>query len=89
MDTQDKAFQLFILGNFELIMSQFIFANYMAPYLKKTGGATGESGSSSVVNSKGVAYPEVKDIRTGQNMAPLLKDVHIKVVTPWWNGYGQ
>ena len=128
----------------------------------------GESGSSSVVNSKGVAYPEVKDIRTEQNMVfpegvgsrvpkdsrvgwyrnqseanlyrvndtdilckkdyidewyrrgyqapeggwnlyeihhitprefggsaefenmvPLLKDVHRKVVTPWWNGYGQ
>lgn len=127
-----------------------------------------QSGSSSVVNSKGVAYPEVKDIRTEQNMVfpegvgsrvpkdsrvgwyrnqseanlyrvndtdilckkdyidewyrrgyqtpeggwnlyeihhitprefggsaefenmvPLLKDVHRKVVTPWWNGYGQ
>ena len=45
VDTQDKAFQLFILGDFELIMSQFIFANYPARYLKKTGGATGESGS--------------------------------------------
>ena len=35
VDTQDKAFQLFILGNFELIMSQFIFAKYAAPYLGK------------------------------------------------------
>ena len=24
-----------------------------------------------------------------ENMVPLLKDVHRKVVTPWWNGYGQ
>ena len=127
-----------------------------------------KSGRTSVVNSKGVAYPEVMDIRTGQNMVfpegvgsrvpkdsrvgwyrnqseanlyrvndtdilckkdyidewyrrgyqtpeggwdlyeihhikprefggsavfenmvPLLKDVHRKVVTPWWNGYGQ
>ncbi len=48
-----------------------------------------EGGRTSVVNSKGVAYPEVVDIRTGQNMVPLLKDVHRKVVTPWWNGYGQ
>lgn len=135
----------------------------------KVGGeCDSESGSSSVVNSKGVAYPEVKDIRTEQNMVfpegvgsrvpkdsrvgwyrnqseanlyrvndtdilckkdyidewyrrgyqtpeggwnlyeihhitprefggsaefenmvPLLKDVHRKVVTPWWNGYGQ
>lgn len=22
-----------------------------------------------------------------ENMIPLLKDVHRKVVTPWWNGY--
>ena len=128
-----------------------------------------QSGSkTSVVNSKGVAYPEVMDIRTGQNMVfpegvssrvpkdsrvgwyrnqseanlyrvndtdilckkdyidewyrrgyqipeggwnlyeihhikprefggsadfenmvPLLKDVHRKVVTSWWNGYGK
>ena len=134
----------------------------------KDGAENSKSGTSSVVNSKGVAYPEVKDIRTGQNMVfpegvgsrvpkdsrvgwyrnqseanlyrvndtdilckkdyidewyrrgyqtpeggwdlyeihhikprefggsaefenmvPLLKDVHRKVVTPWWNGYGQ
>ena len=85
----------------------------------KVGGEKdSKNGSSSVVNSKGVAYPEVKDIRTEQNMVfpeggwnlyeihhitlrefggsaefenmvPLLKDVHRKVVTPCWNGYGQ
>lgn len=134
----------------------------MSVYVK--GGS--KSGTSSAVNSKGVPYPEVKDIRTGQNMGfpegvgsrvpkesrvgwyrnqseanlyrvndtdilckkdyidewyrcgyqtpeggwdlyeihhikprefggsadfenmvPLLKDVHRKVVTPWWNGY--
>ena len=134
--------------------------------LKKDAGKSGSK--TSVVNSKGVAYPEVMDIRTGQNMVfpegvssrvpkdsrvgwyrnqseanlyrvndtdilckkdyidewyrrgyqtpeggwnlyeihhikprefggsadfenmvPLLKDVHRKVVTPWWNGYGK
>ena len=140
-------------------------------YEAKVGSGIGDeggskSGTSSAVNSKGVPYPEVKDIRTGQNMGfpegvgsrvpkesrvgwyrnqseanlyrvndtdilckkdyidewyrcgyqtpeggwdlyeihhikprefggsadfenmvPLLKDVHRKVVTPWWNGY--
>ena len=24
-----------------------------------------------------------------ENMVPLLKDVHRKIVTPWWNAYGE
>lgn len=35
-DAQDMSFQLYMLGDFELIMSQFIFAKYAAPYLKET-----------------------------------------------------
>ena len=69
-DTQDRAFQLYMLGDFELIMSQFIFANYPAKYLKKTGEtyqtSYGKSSHNSLKNTENFTDSAIEHIFEGQ-----------------------
>ena len=65
-DTSNMAMQLYMLGDMQLMASQFIFAHYAAPYLgKEKGESTGTTGSKTVeellngltetTNGKGIA----------------------------------